>query len=80
MKTYQIEDPTLGTISYSDRKRYLWLISVLMPAFPLMGVYFFYRTGMEWTLAIPLLTSYLVMPVLDWLIGSDENNPPEQLV
>ena len=80
MTTYSIEDHQEGTITYRDKKRYLWLISVFMPIFPLMGVILFYQTGIEWTLCLPLLINYTVMPVLDWLIGSDTNNPPEQLV
>jgi alkane 1-monooxygenase len=78
--TYSIEDHQEGTITYRDKKRYFWLISVFMPIFPLTGVILFYQTGIEWTLCLPLLINYTVMPVLDWLIGSDTNNPPEQLV
>ncbi len=80
MATYSIEDIPKGPISYSDRKRHLWLISVFMPIFPLMGVFIFYRTGAEWTLCLPLMINYSLMPLLDWLIGSDSNNPPEELV
>ncbi|MDG1311209.1 MAG: alkane 1-monooxygenase [Porticoccaceae bacterium] len=80
MVTYSIEDAQTGSISYSDRKRYLWLISVIMPTFPLMGVFIFYQTGLEWTLCLPLIINYIAMPILDWLIGSDNNNPPEELV
>jgi len=80
MATYSIEDAQKGAISYSDKKRYLWLISVFMPMFPLMGVFIFYRTGAEWTLCLPLIINYSIMPLLDWLIGSDDNNPPEELV
>ena len=80
MIIYSIEDAQKGPITYSDRKRYLWLISVIMPTFPLMGVFFYYQTGLEWTLALPLLVNYTILPLLDWLVGSDENNPPEELV
>ena len=80
MATYSIEDAQKGLITYNDKKRYLWLISVFMPVFPLMGVFIFYRTGVEWTLCLPLLLNYTLMPLLDWLIGSDSNNPPEELV
>ncbi len=31
MKTYTINDPELGLVSYVDRKRHLWLLSVLFP-------------------------------------------------
>ena len=41
MATYTLEHPDKGLISYTDKKRYLWLISMLMPAFPLMGVAIF---------------------------------------
>ena len=80
MTTYSIEDQQEGTITYRDKKRYFWLISVFMPIFPLTGVILFYQTGIEWTLCLPLLINYTVMPVLDWLSGCDTNNPPEQLV
>ncbi|NOR19737.1 MAG: alkane 1-monooxygenase, partial [Xanthomonadales bacterium] len=38
MKTYTYDDPELGLISYVDGKRYLWLISVLFPLVPLIGM------------------------------------------
>ena len=36
MKTYIVDDPDLGRIEYVDRKRYLWLLSVLFPLIPLL--------------------------------------------
>ena len=29
---------------------------------------------------IPLCISYVVIPILDWLVGSDTSNPPEEIV
>ena len=80
MTTYSVEHAEKGLISYTDRKRYLWLLSVLMPIFALSGIFFFQATGEQWTLWLPVLFSYLVIPILDWLIGVDNNNPPEELV
>ncbi len=80
MTTYTLEHPDKGTISYRDKKRYLWLSSVLMPIFPLMGMGLFYMTGSQWALAWPLLFIYGVIPLLDWSLGSDTNNPPEEIV
>jgi alkane 1-monooxygenase len=80
MKTYTLEHPELGTISYTDKKRYLWLLSLLNPLLPMTGVLAFYGTGSEWALTIPLMFNYIVTPFMDWAIGSDENNPPEELV
>lgn len=80
MATYSLQHPEKGLITYTDKKRYLWLMSVLMPAFPLTGVAIFYQTGVEWALGFPLVFGYLIMPILDFLVGRDENNPPEELV
>jgi alkane 1-monooxygenase len=80
MTTYTINDPEKGLISYRDKKRYLWLASVFMPIFPLLGIVIYLQTGMEWTLLLPLVFTYFVIPIIDWLFGSDENNPPEEVV
>jgi alkane 1-monooxygenase len=80
MTTYTINDPEKGLISYRDKKRYLWLASVFMPIFPLLGIVVYLQTSMEWTLLLPLIFTYFVIPIIDWLFGSDENNPPEEIV
>ncbi len=80
MKTYSVNHPSKGLINYSDKKRYLWLLSILMPALPLTGMYLFYRTGLEWMLITPLMITYIAIPLLDHIVGSDSNNPPEEVV
>jgi alkane 1-monooxygenase len=80
MKAYTFDDPQLGTISYVDHKRYLWLLSVLFPLVPLVGVGLVLWTGREWMLWLPLAFVYGVIPLLDFLFPNDRSNPPEQLV
>ncbi len=80
MTTYTLEHPTKGHIEYSDRKRYLWMSSLFMPLFPMLGILLYFAFDSQWLLAIPLVFSYIVIPVLDWALGSDENNPPEEIV
>lgn len=67
-------------MEYRDRKRYLWILSVLLPLMPLSGILLYDRFGSEWLLALPLIINYLFIPVLDWAVGSDTNNPPEEIV
>ncbi len=69
-----------GLIAYRDRKRWLWILSVLWPLMPLSGIGIYILSGSEWAFAAPLLLAYVVSPVLDWLIGADPNNPPEEIV
>lgn len=81
MKTYSMEHPNKGLITYRDKKRSLWVISILIPfTLPMIGIALCQSTGQEWTLAVPLLIAYVAIPLLDALIGEDLNNPPEELV
>ena len=78
--TYQAVDPQSGPVSYRDRKRAWWLLSVVFPLLPFVGIAAHAASGNEWLLSLPLFISYGLMPLLDALIGEDRNNPPEAVV
>ena len=80
MKTYTFDDPERGLISYTDHKRYLWLIAVLFPLVPLISIGLMKWSGLQWTLWIPLLFLYAFIPLLDYVFPNDPSNPPEQIV
>ncbi len=80
MKTFVGTLDTGEAIAYVDRKRYLWILSVLFPLQPLTGIYLHYLTGNEAWIFFGILVTYIVGPLLDWLLGEDENNPPEEVV
>ena len=80
MKILTFDDPQLGRIEYVDRKRYLWLLSVVFPLVPFLGMSLAAWSGAEWTLWLPLLGLYALIPLLDFLFPNDASNPPEQLV
>lgn len=65
---------------YVDRKRVLWLLSVVYPLSPVIAVSLHAMTGSEWMLALPILFTYGLVPLLDVLVGEDRSNPPEQTV
>lgn len=77
---YETLDPRGVRISYRDRKRAWWALSVVYPLMPFVGIAAHAATGWQIALALPLLISYGLMPLLDALIGEDENNPPEAVV
>jgi alkane 1-monooxygenase len=70
----------IATAPWADGKRYLWLLSPLLPGLALMILGLAYYTGL-WSLAwlAPALL-YVVIPLADWLIGVDNSNPPESAV
>ena len=80
MKTYTVDDPKVGEIRYTDKKRYLWLLSMAFPLIPLVGMGLMDWSGREWTLWLPVLFVYTVIPLLDLFFANDSSNPPEQVV
>ncbi len=80
MKTYTLEHPRAGRVVYQDRKRALWVGSLIYPLLALGGLGLHALTGSEWLLAAPLLVVYVGVPLLDWLVGEDPSNPPEEIV
>ena len=80
MKEYTFNDAELGRISYVDGKRHLWILSVLFPLIPLIGMGLMTWSGQEWMLWIPVAFVYVAIPLLDHIFPNDTNNPPEQIV
>jgi len=65
---------------YRDRKRYAWLLSLLVPCTVGIGPALMMASGDPRSLWIPVAFFYLVAPLLDWLLGEDQSNPPETAV
>lgn len=66
--------------SWVDGKRYLWLFGLVVPLFPLMSGAAAALTGSEWGWWFTPLFLYAVIPAMDYLIGGDPHNPPEEVV
>ena len=79
LKAYTAESASGATITYVDRKRWLWAMSVLFPLLPLLGIGLHAATGNELWLLLPYVINFGLGPILDWILGEDANNPPEAL-
>jgi alkane 1-monooxygenase len=66
-----------STATYRDRKRPAWLLSLLVPS--LVGAGPLLATALDDArlLWAPLLLVYVLLPLLDALLGEDRSNPPE---
>ncbi|MGQ0465800.1 MAG: alkane 1-monooxygenase [Sporichthyaceae bacterium] len=72
--------PATTTVVWRDGKKYLWLIGLLIPLLPLIGGGLATVTDLGvfwWTGPIVL---YVIVPLLDLVVGRDGNNPPEEAV
>lgn len=68
-------------IRFIDNKRWLWLGSLALPIVPL-SAYALYFAGGENPIfmVLPLLYFFGFIPALDAIVGSDSQNPPEDVV
>ena len=80
MKGYTGVAASGEAVHYVDRKRWFWVLSVTYPLQPFIAVWLHWLTGNEAWFLLPFALNYLVAPLLDWLIGEDNNNPPEEVV
>ena len=80
MKTWTIGEAKPGELAYTDRKRHWWILSVLMPLLPLLGIALAEASGQRAWLWLPIAFIYVCVPALDWLIGTDRDNPPEAAI
>ena len=80
MKGYTGVLPSGEAIHYVDSKRWWWLLAVLYPLQVLVPLSLHYLTGNELWFILPFFINFVVLPILDHIIGEDECNPPEEVV
>ncbi|MEL7186020.1 MAG: alkane 1-monooxygenase [Pseudomonadota bacterium] len=80
MKGYTATTADGEAIHYVDRKRWFWLLSVAFPLQPFIAMILIAQTGNQAWVWLPFVLNYVVTPSLDWLIGKDPNNPPDEVV
>jgi alkane 1-monooxygenase len=69
-----------ATVTYRDRKRGWWTLSVLHPLLAVQGIVAQVTLGRQAALALPLLVTYALLPALDALLGEDNNVAPDAIV
>ncbi len=63
--------------AWRDPKRYAWLLGVLVPLLPLLAWLLAHFTGLTvFWFAGPLVV-FVIIPLLDFIIGPDAKNPPD---
>ena len=66
--------------SYSDSKRYWWLLGLVVPTLPFGSYLLVEATGWGVLWFWPIVFVYGLLPALDWYIATDQDNPPEVAV
>jgi alkane 1-monooxygenase len=71
---------TAAAPAWRDRKRPLWLLSLLVPSLVGAGPLLAEALADPRWLWAPLVLVYVLLPLADWLLGEDRSNPPESAV
>ncbi|ABM97370.1 alkane 1-monooxygenase [Methylibium petroleiphilum] len=69
-----------GETRYRDMKRYAWPIGVLWPMLPAIGIAAAQLTGKAAFYWLAPFLTFVVIPLLDMVIGSSQKNPPESAI
>jgi len=70
----------LNEASWSDPKRYAWLLGLLVPMLPFMGWGLVELTGLGLFWFFGPIFLYGIIPALDHMIGKDSSNPPDSVI
>lgn len=79
MMTLQVFQGTTAE-PFHDRKRYAWLLSVLVPLVVGFGPVLMILSGDARALWVPVVFFYGLAPLMDYWMGEDLSNPPEGAV
>ncbi|MBD8868060.1 fatty acid desaturase [Nocardioides donggukensis] len=80
------QHPPAGTVPHGsteqwrDRKRYLWLIGLVVPSLSFVAVGAWWLTGWGGWFWIGPVVILGVVPVIDLLTGLDRSNPPDDVI
>ncbi len=74
------EDVELNPATWSDPKRYAWLLGIVVPLTPFIAWASVEVTGLEFFWFVGPLLVFVAFPLLDIVVGMDSTNPPDSVL
>ena len=71
---------TTDDVTWSDPKRYLWLLGLIVPLAPFLAWALVEVTGFGFLWWFGPALVFLIFPFLDQVIGKDSSNPPDSVL
>ena len=72
--------PTGSTETWTDRKRYLWLIGLVVPTLAFLAYGLWAATGIGAFFWIGPVVILVIVPSIDLVAGLDRSNPPDDVI
>jgi alkane 1-monooxygenase len=70
----------VASVRYVDGKRYLWVLSLTGPIIPMLAIALYFLTASLFWTVFPMLYTFVLVPLIDAIMGEDTHNPPEEVV
>ena len=67
-------------VTYTDRRRWLWSLSLFWPIMPVISCVLAANSGQVAWFWGTLVVWYGVVPIIDHLLPTDASNPPPEVV
>ncbi len=80
MASVQAVQPGETGLEWRDTKRYAWLLGTLIPAIPFLAWGLVRWTGSDVFWFTGPVVVFVVIPLLDLVVGRDPNNPPDEVL
>lgn len=72
--------PGGSTEAWKDKKRYLWLIGLVIPSAAIIVIFGYLWTEWAWLVWLGPILILVVVPLIDLLAGLDQSNPPDDVI
>ncbi len=72
--------PTGSSDAWTDQKRYLWLIGLVVPSLAFAGYGLWLATGLGAWFWIGPVVILVIVPAIDLFAGLDQSNPPDDAI
>ena len=68
-------------VAYTDKKRWLWFSPLGIIAVCLAAYWLYFKSGENpLLLAMPIFVVFVVLPLVDAIVGEDTSNPPHEVI
>jgi len=72
--------PAGSTERWTDKKRYLWLLGLVIPTLGVAVLLAYLLLGWAWTLWVGPILILGIVPAIDLVAGLDRSNPPDDVI
>jgi alkane 1-monooxygenase len=80
MARYATQGAGGTTVPWRDRKRYLWVLGLVVPLTPIVGITLFETTDQTLFFWLTPVVFFGLIPLIDLVAGYDSTNPPDDVI